>query len=83
MADTIKAKQKLEQLATRIKGRATTYDEDVKMVRAVDAGRIKNREELSRVLAKSLNKTASDVHTTLASDDGDRLADEIVSLLKD
>lgn len=83
MADIIKAKQKLEQLASRVKGSTTTYTEDVKIIRAVDAGKIKNRSDLTRELSEALTKNASDVNIVLANDDSDRLADEIVSLLKD
>jgi hypothetical protein len=83
MADIIKAKQKLEQLATQVKGSTTTYAEDQKIIRAVDAGKIKNRADITRELSESLNKSASDIGVALASDDSDRLADEIVSLLKE
>jgi hypothetical protein len=81
MADTIKAKQKLEQLATRVKGTSTSYAEDLIINRAVDEGRIKNRSDIKRQLCSALNKTASEVDVVLANDDSDRLTDEIVSLL--
>jgi hypothetical protein len=83
MADKIEAKRKLEQLATRVKGKITTYNEDVIIGRAVDAGKIKNRSDLTRELSEALGKSPSEVGTVLASDDSDRLADEIVSLLKE
>lgn len=83
MADKITAKRKLEELATRVQGRATTYTEDVVIGRAVDADKIKNRSDLTRELSAALGKSSSQIATTLASDDSDRLADEIISLLKD
>jgi len=83
MADKIQAKRKIEQLATRVKGRITTYDEDVIMGRAVDAGKIKNRSDLTRELSEALGKNSAEVGIVLASDDSDRLADEIISLLKE
>ena len=83
MADTIKAKQKLDQLAAQVKGSTTNYAEYQKIVRAVDAGKIKNRSDITRELSEALNKSPSDVGVVLASDDSDRLADEIVSLLKE
>jgi hypothetical protein len=83
MADKIEAKRKLEQLATRVKGSTTTYSEDLKIIRAVDAGKIKNRSDITRELSEALNKSAAEVGVVLASDDSDRLADEIVSLLKE
>jgi hypothetical protein len=83
MADIIKAKQKLEQLATKVKGSTTTFAEDQRIIRAVDAGKIKNRSDITRELSESLNKSPSDIGVALASDDSDRLADEIVSLLKE
>jgi len=83
MADTIKAKQKLELLATRVKGSMTTLGEDQRINRAVDAGKIRNRSDITRELSEALNKSPSDIGVVLANDDSDRLADEIVSLLKE
>jgi len=83
MPNQDEAKRKLLILAIRAKGGITTGSEDLQIIRAVEAGRIKNRADVSRVLEESLNKTAGEIHTTFASDDGDRLVDEIVSLLED
>jgi len=82
MADKNNAKLKLDKLAEIVKGSTTNYAEYSKLIQAVEADKIKNRADLTRVLEESLNKRASDVQTVLASDDSDRLADEIVSLLK-
>jgi len=82
MADKIEAKRKLELLATRVQGRTTTYAEDLVINRAVDADKIKNRSDLTRELAGALNKSTAEIGTVLASDDSDRLADEIIGLLK-
>lgn len=83
MADKTEAKRKLEQLATRVKGTSTSYSEDLIINRAVDAGKIKNRSDITRELSEALGKNSADVGVVLASDDSDRLADEIVSLLKE
>jgi hypothetical protein len=83
MADKNAAKLKLDALAERVKGKATTYPEYQKIIHAVDADKIKNRSDITRELSEALTKSASDVNIVLANDDSDRLADEIVSLLKE
>lgn len=80
-AHQIEAEAKMVKLASRVKRTTTSYSEDVKIGQAVKAGKIKNRSDLSRVLQESLNVTERDVLTAMASDDTDRLADEIISLL--
>jgi len=81
MANKDDAQRKLVQLATRVKGGITTYTEDLILRRAVDTGKIKSRSDVAKVLEESLSKPANDVQKVLASDDSDRLADEIVNLL--
>ena len=83
MPNQDEAKRKLVILASRVKSASTTITEDARIIRSVDLGRIKNRADLTRELAEAVGKSASDVGTVLASDDSDRLADEIIGLLKD
>ena len=82
MADKNAAKLKLDKLAERVKGTSTSYAEYSKIIRAVDTDKIKNRADITRELSEALVKSSSDVGTALASDDSDRLVDEIIDLLK-
>lgn len=83
MPNEQEAKRKILILANRAKkGVATTSLEEIKIDQAVKTGRIKNRRDVSRVLEESLSKSAAEIGTTLASDDSDRLVDEIVNLLE-
>ncbi|MDB6064378.1 MAG: hypothetical protein JWR26_586 [Pedosphaera sp.] len=81
MANKEEAKRKLEALANRVKGSSTSSLEDARLRQAVEADKIKNRNDVQKVLEESLQKNASDVRTTLASDDTQRLVDEIVQAL--
>lgn len=83
MPNNDEAKRKILLLANRAKKASTTITEESAIVRAIDSGRIKNRTELSRILEEALNKSPAEIGTVLASDDSDRLAKEIVSLLED
>jgi hypothetical protein len=83
MANQDEAKRKIIILASRVKSAATTLTEDARIIRSVDLGRIKNRADLTRELAEAVGKSAADTSTVLASDDSDRLADEIIGLLKE
>jgi len=83
MANQDEAKRKIVILASRAKQGITSNTEDAKIIRAVDAGRIKNRADLTRELSEAINKSPTEVGIILASDDSDRLADEIISLLKE
>lgn len=83
MPNQDEAKRKIVILASRVKGGITTITEDARIIRSVDGGRIKNRADLTRELAEAVGKSTAEVGTQLASDDSDRLADEIVSLLKE
>ena len=82
MANQDEAKRKIVILASRVKSAPTTITEDSRIIRAVDLGRITNRADLTRELAEAVGKSTGDVGTVLASDDSDRLADEIIDLLK-
>ena len=77
-----RSKRKIIILASRVKNATTTLTEDARIIRAVDLGRIKNRAELANELSEAVGKSIADVGTVLASDDSDRLADEIIDLLK-
>ena len=82
MPNQDEAKRKIIILASRVKSATTTLTEDARIIRAVDLGRIKNRADLANELAEAVGKSTGDVGTVLASDDSDRLADEIIDLLK-
>lgn len=81
MANQDEVKRKLILLANRVKKANTTYLEDLKIDQAVKTGKLKSKADISRVLEESLNKTASEVSQVFASDNTDKLVDEIVSML--
>jgi hypothetical protein len=83
MANQDEALKRLKILAVRAKKAQTTYSEDIKLGRAISEKLITNRSDVKKVLTEALTKSANEIDVVLASDNGDRLADEIVSLLED
>jgi hypothetical protein len=81
MANEQEANRKLLQLASRVKRAPTTHIEDVRLNMAIRDQRISSRTDVAKVLEESLQKSAAEVGTVLASDDSDRLVDEIVQAL--
>jgi hypothetical protein len=76
-------KRKIQILASRVQGRATTHSEDLRLDQVLGAKRITNRDSVREVLSESLNQSTAEVGTRLAShDDSDRLIDDIVQALK-
>jgi len=73
-------RKKLQELAGKVQGRITTYSEDQRLDKALEGKLVRSKEDVKTIIAEGLEKRASDV--VFASDDSDRLADEIVGLLK-
>lgn len=73
-------RRKLQELAGKVKGRITTVGEDQRLDEALAGRMVRTKDDLRIVIAEGLEKRASEV--IFASDDSDRLADEIIGLLK-
>jgi hypothetical protein len=73
-------RRKLQELAGKVQGTITTHSQDKRLDEALSGKLVRSKDDLKIVIAEGLEKRASDV--VFASDDSDRLADEIIGLLK-